>query len=575
MVVSPINSNAYINEFGQTVGGTDPSVQPSAVWTLAPQVGVSQLVAGSNVTLAPPTGLGEVTISATAGAGGVSQIVAGANVTIDPTTGVGSVTINSSYEIPTVTSVVAGTNITSVVDVAKAWTINAADSPVKAVLAGTNITSVVDSNGEWTVNAPDPPNVPVLSVVAGTNITSVVDVAGAWTINAPNPPDVTVKTVLAGTNITSVTSDVDGNWTVNAPDPPNVPVLSVVAGTNITSVVDVSGAWTVNAAAPQFNLEGLQNAVGIFPATPFTSDTVALAANNQTGTAIVPDGVLPTSSTTADGTPCWLYTKPLVTFTGFNWYQYNPRFGAPSAPLPIMKNKIKTLWALVQPTVNTNIYTAGVIALNAYTYDDADPPTSGFYNTRWAYSNQSGINTGQTGVNLYASYTYLLYAQDAPRVVNQQGVGVPDSQEWGLRNPYDVHTDVNHIALPNVVIAFNPTATTNYRTWTSTTAFLAGQTCVFSGFGTNFNGLFYTCALNNTNQPPVSATGVPNTTFWTVITPQPSGYNTKPVSQMDLTGASGNLTSWGAGSLLKVLEIGYSYGPDSSTTTESVRYSLN
>jgi hypothetical protein len=328
-----------------------------------------------------------------------------------------------------------------------------------------------------------------------------------------------------------------------------------------------------------FNLEGIYNKLGAFPATPFTSDTVALAINNDgtPATAIVPDGTPPTGSTTPEGALCWLYTKPSPANTGFNWYMYNPRFGAPTAPLPIIKNKLQSLWALIQPAVNTNIYQAGVIALNVYTFDDANPPTSGFYNSRWAYSNQAGVNSGQSGVNLYAGYTYLVYAYDAPRIVNVQGVGMPDSQQWGLRDPYDIHPEVNHIALANTVIAFNPWTTgtppTNYRTWNATTAWVVGDTVVFSGTTGTPTGLFYTCAVNNTNVPPVSATGVPSAS-WTVITPQPSSYASQPVSLLNINGISGTAPGWTAGQLLRVLEMGYSYGPDATTLTQSVRYRL-
>jgi hypothetical protein len=234
------------------------------------------------------------------------------------------------------------------------------------------------------------------------------------------------------------------------------------------------------------------------------------------------------------------------------------------------------VWALVQPAVNTNIYTAGIIALNLYSFDDANPPTSSFYNTRWAYSNSAGVNSGQTGTNLYAGFTYLLYAYDAPRITNQTGVGQPDIQDWGLRDPYDLYTDVHHIPLQNAVIAFNPwTDGTNYITWTGTTVFTAGQTCVFSGFGGTPNGIFYTAVQASVNQVPVSATGVPNTTFWTPLSPQPSSYATQPILSMNVTGINGTAPGWTAGPLLRVLSMGYTTGPNPYTRSSSVRYVLN
>lgn len=56
--------------------------------------GVSQIVAGSNVTVSPANGKGAVTINAVGG--GVTKIVAGTNVTVSPGTGVGDVTINAA-----------------------------------------------------------------------------------------------------------------------------------------------------------------------------------------------------------------------------------------------------------------------------------------------------------------------------------------------------------------------------------------------------------------------------------------------------------------------------------------------
>ena len=361
--------------------------------------------------------------------------------------------------------------------------------------------------------------------------------------------------------------------------------VTLVAGSGIS--VTPAGSNITIASAGGFDLNGLQNKVGIFPALPLTDDVVELAANNTGAppTAIVPDATPPTSSTTVLGTPCWLYTKP-VSNAGFNWYMYNPRFGAPAAPLPYKKysnssviDRLQSVWALVQPAVNTNIYTAGVVAFNLYSFDDANLPTSGFYNTRWAYSNSQGLNSGQTGTNLYAGYTYLLYAYDAPRITNQTGVGQPDIQDWGLRDPYDLYTDVHHIPLQNCVLAFNPwTDTTNFLTWNGTTVFTNGQTVVFSGFGLGGtgNGIFYTVVGSPPmGTPPVSATGVPSA-FFVAIVPQPSSYASQPILAMALTGASGgSAPSWTAGPLLRVLSMGWTAGPNPNTTTISERYVLN
>lgn len=58
---------------------------------------VTSLVAGTNITLSPVTGLGDVTINAAASP--VTSLVAGTNVTLSPVSGLGDVTINASGEI--------------------------------------------------------------------------------------------------------------------------------------------------------------------------------------------------------------------------------------------------------------------------------------------------------------------------------------------------------------------------------------------------------------------------------------------------------------------------------------------
>lgn len=57
--------------------------------------GVSQIIAGTGITINPTSGSGVVTINSTA-VNGVSQIIAGTNVTINPVSGSGVVTINSA-----------------------------------------------------------------------------------------------------------------------------------------------------------------------------------------------------------------------------------------------------------------------------------------------------------------------------------------------------------------------------------------------------------------------------------------------------------------------------------------------
>ena len=415
-------------------------------------------------------------------------------------------------------------------------------------------------------------------VIPGTvgGVTQLVGLEGVITMSSP-----TASFTASGQNIemaityptppVSSVGGLTGAITFSSPDG-SITIFS--AGTDIT----------LQSAVNTVDLDGIQNKLGIIPAVPYTSDTIALASNNTgtPATEIVPDGTPPTASTTPAGTLCWLYTKP-VSNAGFNWYMYNPRFGNPTAPLPYRKysanpadDRIQSVWALVQPAVNTNIYTAGLVALNLYSYDDTNAPASGFYNTRWAYSNSQGQNGGQSGTNLYAGYTYLLYAYDAPRTTNTTGVGQPDEQDWGLRDPYDIYTDIHHIPLQNCVIAFNPwTDGTNYQTWTTTGTYTNGQTVVYSGFGGTANGIFYTVVGNPpANTLPVSTTGVPSA-FYTAISPQPSSYASQPILGATLAGSSGTAPGWATGNLLRVLAIGYTTGNTPYIQTSSVRYTLN
>lgn len=57
--------------------------------------GVTQIVAGTDISITPTGGTGAVTINSTA-TGGVSRIIAGNNVTISPSGGTGNVTINAT-----------------------------------------------------------------------------------------------------------------------------------------------------------------------------------------------------------------------------------------------------------------------------------------------------------------------------------------------------------------------------------------------------------------------------------------------------------------------------------------------
>ena len=374
--------------------------------------------------------------------------------------------------------------------------------------------------------------------------------------------------VLAGTaNATAITALAQSGVTaVNS----GTGAISINAGTGI-SVGTVGSTITIDATAPAFSLNAILNKLGAFPALPYTTASSSQPVNNQVATVIVPDGSfpvnVPTVGTVQGG---WGFSKANGSSAFFNWYQYNPRFGAPTAPLPYPKSKIQSAWVLIRPTVN--LYLAGLLSINVYSFDDANPPTSGFFNSRWAYSNSSGVVAGATGTNLYAGYTYLLYAFDSPRITNTSAIGVPDSQISGLRDPYDIYTDVNHIPLQNCIVAFNPwNDTTNYRTWSATAvpAFTTGDTVIFAGQGTNFNGLFFIATGTPIPATPPMVNGVVSAN-WALISPQPSSFADQPVLGISVTQATASGQAVG----YVVLDIGFSYGPSTTSTTVSEHISL-
>jgi len=383
----------------------------------------------------------------------------------------------------------------------------------------------------------------------GTANTAVSDAANAQS---------TANTALAQSGVTSVNSGTGA--------------ISINGGTGI-SVGTVGSVITVSATGGgTVDLNGLLNKLGAFPALPYTTASSSQPVNNQVATAIVPDGSFPVNVPTVGAVQGgWGFSKANGSAAFFNWYQYNPRFGAPAAPLPYIKSKIQSAWVLIRPTVN--LYLAGLLSINLYSFDDANPPTSGFFNTRWAYSNSSGVVAGATGTNLYAGYTYLLYAFDSPRITNTAAIGVPDSQVSGLRDPYDIYTDVNHIPLQNAIVAFNPwTNGTNYKTWSATplTPFLVGDTVIFAGNGTNYNGLFFIAGpLVPTPATPPMVNGVVSAN-WALISPQPSSFADQPVLGITVTQstASGQAVGY------VVLDIGFSYGPSTTSTTVSEHISL-
>jgi hypothetical protein len=127
--------------------------------------GVVQLVAGTGVTLSPPSGEGIVTINATLPpAPPVTRLLAGTNVTLTPSTGLGEVTINASGggggAVSSVSGSGAGINVTPT-----SGAVVVSNTGVTSLVAGTNV-NLSGSTGAVTVSVATSTNNPFLPIVS-------------------------------------------------------------------------------------------------------------------------------------------------------------------------------------------------------------------------------------------------------------------------------------------------------------------------------------------------------------------------------------------------------------------------
>jgi len=94
-------------------------------------------------------------------------------------------------------------------------------------------------------------------------------------------------------------------------------------------------------------------------------------------------------------------------------------------------------------------------------------------------------------------------------------------------------------------------------------------TVIFAGYGTNYNGLFFIA----TGVPAVGIAPMVNgvtSANWSLISPQPSTFADQPVVAMNInqSSASGQAVGY------VVLDMGFSYGPSTTSTTVSQHISL-
>ena len=88
------DQTVVITGTGDTVvTGTYPT------FNISSDSGVTQIVAGNDISISPVGGTGIVTINSTS-QGGVTSLIAGDNITLSPITGLGDVTVNAPGLIP-------------------------------------------------------------------------------------------------------------------------------------------------------------------------------------------------------------------------------------------------------------------------------------------------------------------------------------------------------------------------------------------------------------------------------------------------------------------------------------------
>jgi len=177
--MSLLPSATFATSIAPTGGASDYAA--NALWATAgasgPGGGVTQLVAGANITLDPPTGEGVVTITAAGAAGGVTSVTSGGpGITCIPTTG--AVVVDNTG----VTSLVAGTAM-SISGATGAVTVN--NAGVTALSAGPGI-AVSGATGAVTVSAVGFPAVGFQNFVYDGNEVTFTVTGDAFRIEAIN-----------------------------------------------------------------------------------------------------------------------------------------------------------------------------------------------------------------------------------------------------------------------------------------------------------------------------------------------------------------------------------------------------
>jgi hypothetical protein len=168
----------------------------------------------------------------------------------------------------------------------------------------------------------------------------------------------------------------------------------------------------------------------------------------------------------------WRLTKPAgAGGTGQRWWvwPYNnypnsiPLSSAPNPPAtPILKKNLNALYAIIRVR-NANIATQGSFFFNVYQYDFDNPP-AGAFSVRHDYqANTAALPDSTATMTFQNGFTYVVFAQDAEKTVANPAapgtIAVANGQTATqltsemLRDPYDIHTTLNHVPLTAVAYA--------------------------------------------------------------------------------------------------------------------------
>jgi len=262
---------------GAVKSGTGILISGDGTISVNPATNVTQLIAGTNITLNPANGFGAVTITAGGGGGGtITGVTAGTGMSGGGTSG--TVTLNNAG----VTGLTAGANITLSGSTGNV-TITAAGGGGGGTITG--VTAGSGLSGGGTSGTVTLSNSGVTRLNAGSNVTLTGN-TGDITISASGGGGSgTITGVTAGTGLSG--GGTSGTVTLN-----NTGVTGLVAGSNIT-LSGGTGNITISASGgSSLSPADFNTAVAGTSTTVYSNPNVAVAkTSGNTGAAVIPGGL--------------------------------------------------------------------------------------------------------------------------------------------------------------------------------------------------------------------------------------------------------------------------------------------